>query len=141
MINISDQIDGTNFRWSEALWLPKWELYTYPKADIVNNIKSTAKKLQLVRNHYNKPIRVTSWYRPEIYNQLIKGAPNSYHVKGLAVDFEVDGISCDQVRKDLEHRLGGWSIRMENLPNSAWIHLDLGNPADHYSSRFFRPLR
>jgi uncharacterized protein YcbK (DUF882 family) len=47
--------------------------------------------LDLAREKYDKPIKITSGYRTKAYNQDLKkrgykASPNSSHLKGLAVD-------------------------------------------------------
>ena len=49
-------------------------------------------KLQFIRDYINKPIKIISGYRSEKYNQQVGGAKDSYHVKGRAVDIQVDGF-------------------------------------------------
>ena len=47
--------------------------------------------LDLAREKYDKPIKITSGYRTKAYNEGLKkrgykASPNSSHLKGLAVD-------------------------------------------------------
>ena len=49
-------------------------------------------KLQFIRDYINKPIKIISGYRTEKYNEQVGGAKESYHVKGRAVDIQVDGF-------------------------------------------------
>lgn len=53
--------------------------------------------LEKVRNHFGKPVYITSGYRTESYNKRVGGATNSYHKKGMASDIQVSGISSDKV--------------------------------------------
>ena len=48
--------------------------------------------LQILRDRINKPIVIVSGYRTKEYNKKIKGAPNSYHLKGQAADIRVEGV-------------------------------------------------
>lgn len=50
----------------------------------VNNI------LQPLRDHLNKPIRVSSGYRSPEINKAVGGAKNSQHMSGNAVDIVLD---------------------------------------------------
>ena len=58
--------------------------------------------LQAIRSHYGKPVAITSGYRTATYNVSIKGAKDSYHVKGMAADFTVKDVSPTKVRSDIE---------------------------------------
>lgn len=51
------------------------------------------KTLQMIRDHFGKPVSVTSGYRSPAYNIRVNGARNSYHVKGMAADINVTGVS------------------------------------------------
>lgn len=132
-----DIIEGAkNFYWSEALWLPQWDVHVCPSKAEYENIIRTAGKLELIRSEIKKPMHVTSWIRPAEYNSLVKGAAQSQHVYGLACDFVVVGMKADDVRKVLESRLEEFKIRMENKPGASWIHIDLGEVKHH---RYFKP--
>ena len=45
--------------------------------------------LQLIREHYGRPLQVTSAYRCPKHNAAIGGAKDSDHLKGMAVDVAV----------------------------------------------------
>lgn len=49
-------------------------------------------KLQLIRDHFDKPLIITSGYRTPSYNAKVGGSPTSKHVKGMACDIRVNGI-------------------------------------------------
>lgn len=55
------------------------------------------KKLQIIRNYFNKSIKITSGYRTKSYNAKIGGASSSYHVKGMATDIVVKGVDSVKV--------------------------------------------
>ena len=66
-----------------------------PNAEHIRNIQLLVKfVLQPLREGLNKPIRITSGYRSESLNKLIKGSKRSQHCKGQAADlqFRVDGV-------------------------------------------------
>lgn len=56
-------------------------------------------KLQSIRDHFNKPVRINSAYRTVSYNETIGGAKNSYHTKGMAFDIVINGIDLDDLCK------------------------------------------
>jgi uncharacterized protein YcbK (DUF882 family) len=51
-------------------------------------------RLQELRNHFNRPINVNSFYRCPDYNETLPGASkNSYHLYGMAADIVCPGIA------------------------------------------------
>ena len=42
--------------------------------------------LDTLREHYGKPLRITSGYRTKEHNEAVGGVPNSSHLRGYAVD-------------------------------------------------------
>jgi hypothetical protein len=133
--------EAKNFFWHEALWCPQWQVYALPNdIKIVDNIVQTALKMQHIRNLLQKPITVTSWYRPELYNQLIGGSKKSAHMQGLACDFQIKGMPAQKVRDVLKFKLKDLNIRMEDLSDANWVHIDLRCEADMSNEkRFFKP--
>ena len=49
--------------------------------------------LQRIRDHYGKPIIITSGYRPATYNKSVDGATSSLHIDGRAADIRIDGVT------------------------------------------------
>lgn len=49
--------------------------------------------LQRIRDHYGKPIIITSGYRPAAYNKSVNGATSSLHIDGRAADIRIDGAT------------------------------------------------
>jgi hypothetical protein len=58
-----------------------------PGPDIVVNLTATAQALEKVRALLGKPIIISSGYRSPELNKAVKGAIDSAHIYGLAVDF------------------------------------------------------
>jgi hypothetical protein len=139
--NLNDNIkDCKFFKWREALWLPRWGIYGFPKNDeIITNIEKTALKMDKIRTMFGKSIIVTSWFRPELYNQLIGGAKKSSHITGLACDFLIEGHDSNAVREMLRKYLKDINIRMENK-NTVHVHIDLKcNESMSNELRYFKP--
>ena len=114
------------FTWHEALWLPQYKRHASEAEAtpaILQNIVRQAQALDRVREHFKRSIVVHCWLRPPSYNALVKGAPNSAHLRGAATDFHFEGISAEQARKVL---LADKSL----YPGAGeldvtWMHLDL----------------
>lgn len=51
------------------------------------------KGLQRVRDHFNKPLNITSGYRCPSHNAAVGGARASYHMKGQAADVYINGVT------------------------------------------------
>src|SRR3990172_452364 len=53
--------------------------------------------LELVYERFGKYIHINSGYRCAKHNKEVGGEPNSYHMKGLAADIWIEGVSPDIV--------------------------------------------
>lgn len=62
------------------------------------NVKKLAEQLEIIRSEAgNRPIRINSGYRTEKHNKLVGGVPNSYHLRAMAADFTIKGMTPKQV--------------------------------------------
>jgi hypothetical protein len=60
-----------------------------PNAEHTENLIELANKIfEPIRNHFKKPIRISSGYRSKLLNAGINGAKNSQHTKGQAIDID-----------------------------------------------------
>lgn len=48
--------------------------------------------LQRIRDHFQKPVYINSWFRCPTHNKKVGGGSASYHLTGRAADIRVDGI-------------------------------------------------
>lgn len=78
--------------------------------------------LDILRHKLGKPVIITSGYRTPEWNKKCGGAKYSYHMRGMAADFRVDGMSPKEVAKKLD----------EIVPNecgiivyNTWVHFDV----------------
>ncbi len=58
--------------------------------------------LQMLRDKFKAPIRITSGNRCPSYNKAIGGAETSCHIKGRAADIQIEGVEPKEVQKHLE---------------------------------------
>ena len=80
--------------------------------------------LQQIRDHFGKPVNITSAYRCPSYNQSVGGATGSYHSQGRAADFTVDGIAPREVAKYAES-IGVKGIGLyESSKDGYFVHID-----------------
>jgi len=77
-----------------------------PSQTEINNLRRLCiHVLQPLRNHFQRPVIVTSGYRSPQLNKAIGGSQTSQHSKGEAADFTVSGIgliqTCNYIAKNL----------------------------------------
>lgn len=138
-IELNALVFGCNHtRWREVLHLPRLGLYAHPENDaVLNNLILVCQKLDRVREILgNEPLIITSGYRPKYYNEKIGGAKTSQHMEGAAVDFVHKSKPADECRSILLPHLDQLKIRMEDLPGSGWVHIDVKLTN---GKRFFKP--
>lgn len=80
--------------------------------------------LQLIRNHFGKPITITSGYRCYTHNKRVGGATGSRHNKGDAADIVVSGVAPREVAKFAES-IGIKGIGLyETAVDGYFVHID-----------------
>lgn len=78
--------------------------------------------LEILRNKIGKPVIITSGYRTPEWNKQCGGAKYSYHMRGMAADIRVDGVSP----KELAHELN--NIVPDEcgiIVYDKWVHFDV----------------
>ena len=80
--------------------------------------------LQKIRDHFNKPITITSAYRCATHNSRVGGATGSYHTKGQAADFVVEGVTSAEVARYAESiGIKGFGL-YETTKDGFFVHID-----------------
>lgn len=84
--------------------------------------------LQAIREHFNKPITITSGYRTAAHNAAVGGAKSSQHLLGRAADIQVRGVSVEDVAAYAESLMPAWG-GVGRYPVKAgrakgWVHVD-----------------
>ena len=98
-----------------------------PTSEQVENLKALSINiLQKIRNHYERPVRVTSGYRSPELCVAIGSSPKSQHAKGEAADFEITGIDkfdlAISISKYLEFDQLISEFYTDQHPDSGWVH-------------------
>ena len=68
---------------------------------------SLAALLQKIRDHFGRPVVITSGYRTAAHNKSVGGAAYSQHLYGRAADIRVQGIPVEQLAAYAETCLPG----------------------------------
>lgn len=94
--------------------------------NIKKNIIELIHNLQVIRDEVKVPISITSGYRSPEHNAKVKGAKDSQHVKGTAVDFKVQGLTPKQVAVIVERLIKEGKIKQGGVGiYPSWVHYDI----------------
>ena len=101
-----------------------------PTAEHIINLKALAENIfEPIRAHFRCPIFISSGYRSAELNKVLLGAKTSQHLKGEAIDIDMDGSSngvtnamiYDFIIKKLDFDQVIWEHG--NIENPAWVHV------------------
>lgn len=77
--------------------------------------------LDILRNQVGKPVYINSGYRTPARNKAVGGAKYSYHMRGMAADIRIEGMTAKEIANKLN----------KIVPNecgiivySTWVHID-----------------
>ena len=106
-----------------------------PTEEHINNLKLLADNIfEPIRGHFRCPILISSGYRSKELNDKIGGASSSQHLKGQAIDIDMDGSDYGTTNTDIFNYIKNnlpfdqliWEFGNEIKPD--WVHVS-------YSSR------
>ena len=77
--------------------------------------------LQPIRDKIKKPMIITSGFRSNLVNKLVKGVSNSQHLYGQAADFIINGMTPTQIIEKIKT----YNIDFDQLINEydKWVHV------------------
>lgn len=87
--------------------------------------------LQCIREHFGRPVHITSGYRTAARNAAVGGSKSSQHLLGRAADLWVEGMTVEAVAAYAESLLPGRG-GIGRYPKDAkhptrttgWVHID-----------------
>ena len=100
-----------------------------PPKEHIDNLKVIADKVfQPIRDHFSCPIHVSSGYRGERLNRVIKGSKTSLHMTGQALDIDMDFTNVSNtdifnyIKDNLEFDTLIWEFSNED-GSPKWVHV------------------
>ena len=99
-----------------------------PTPEHIENFKLLAEKVfQPIREHFGKPIILSSGYRSKALNTAVGGALSSQHCTGEAIDIDMDGTDItnaqvfNYIKDNLEFDQLIWEFGTATNPD--WVHV------------------
>ena len=87
--------------------------------------------LQCIREHFGRPVHITSGYRTAAHNAAVGGSKSSQHLLGRAADFHVESVDVATVAAYAETLLpsrGGIGQYPKDAAHpkrsTGWVHID-----------------
>lgn len=98
-----------------------------PNAQQIENMKTVGTMVfDKVREHFGKPIRVSSFFRSLRLNNAVGGASKSQHVEGKAIDMQgTNGLTNAEIFHYIKNNLDFDQLIWEfgNDTEPAWVHV------------------
>ena len=94
-------------------------------SEIVQSLTILATQLQSLRTELGRSITITSGYRSPSHNLKVGGAKDSFHIRGMAADIQVSGMTPKQVYDAIEKLIKEGKMKEGGLGlYKSWVHYD-----------------
>ena len=95
--------------------------------ELLPNMQKVADHLELIRMHFNAPLRVLSCYRSPEVNKAVGGSKTSAHRFAMAADCTVDGVSVHDLCKWCADNIEDYDQIIFEFGNTGWMHIGFTN--------------
>ena len=75
----------------------------------------------ILRNQVGKPVYINSGYRTPTRNKEVGGAKYSYHMRGMAADIRVEGMTAKEIANKLNKIIPS---ECGIIVYKTWVHID-----------------
>lgn len=124
---MTEHFSREEFRSKDGAYFPK---------HAQENLQILAEQLEVLREHFQKPITINSGYRSPEHNAKIGGTENSQHLLGKAADIVIDGISPDEVADAIEFLIEGKMMKQGGLGRYVdFTHYDIRGKKSRWDKR------
>lgn len=111
-----------NFKLSEL------EFHDKIPPELIANAIELLESLQVIRDHFQKPIIIISGYRSPARNEVVGGAKKSQHMEAKAADIKIAGISTEEIYNRIDKLMNQGKIKTGGLgfyPSQGFVHYDI----------------
>ena len=111
-----------NFKLSEL------EFHDKIPPELIANAIELLQNLQVIRDHFQKPIIIISAYRSPARNEVVGGAKKSQHMEAKAADIKIAGISTEEIYNRIDKLMNQGKIKTGGLgfyPSQGFVHYDI----------------
>lgn len=77
--------------------------------------------LDILRNQIGKPVIINSGYRTPTRNKAVGGAKYSYHMRGMAADIRINGVTAKEIANKLNKIIPD---ECGIIVYDTWVHID-----------------
>ena len=124
---MTEHFSREEFRSNDGAYFPK---------EVQDNLQILAEQLEVLREHFQKPIKINSGYRSPAWNTKIGGAEKSQHLLGKAADVVIDGVSPDEVADAIEFLIEGKMMKQGGLGRYVdFTHYDIRGKKSRWDKR------
>lgn len=78
--------------------------------------------LDILRNQAGKPVIINSGYRTPARNKAVGGAKYSYHMRGMAADIRINGMTAKEIANKLNAIVPNDECGI--IVYNTWVHID-----------------
>ena len=84
--------------------------------------------LQIIRDHFQRPIVIISGYRSPERNKAVGGADKSQHLEAKAADIKIAGVPTEEIYNRIDKLIAQGKIKQGGLGKyvkSGFVHYDV----------------
>jgi len=96
--------------------------------ELISNAVELLQNLQVIRDHFQKPIIIISGYRSPTRNEAVGGAKKSQHMEAKAADIKINGIPTEELFSRIDKLMSQGKIKLGGLgfyPDQGFVHYDI----------------
>ena len=92
------------------------------------NATELLQNLQIIRDHFQRPIVIISGYRSPERNAAVGGADKSQHLEAKAADIKIAGVPTEEIYNRIDKLISQGKIKQGGLGKyikSGFVHYDV----------------